>query len=220
MRVKKFGKLHMLTFPLVLMTNVYIYEEKDSLILIDTSLNICANKLIRYINNLAKPLESILLTHAHDDHMGGIMKLHDAFPTAELCIGANEESLFIHQCKKKWDKILPCRKIQTAGTIGSITILETPGHTDGSISFLSKEDNILICGDFMHSQGGLTISGDTRPFFPFPDTATKNLTESIASAYKIKQYDIDKMFCGHGNVTENFSSKLEEIITRAEKRIK
>lgn len=46
MKINIYGQVHMLTFPLQLMTNVYLYENDNELLLIDTALKNCSSKII------------------------------------------------------------------------------------------------------------------------------------------------------------------------------
>lgn len=219
MKVKTYGQIHMLTFPLYLMTNVYMYETVEELLLIDTALKICSDKIIQYIHSLKKPLTAIALTHAHDDHIGGLFRIHEAFPEATIYINENEAELFKTQCTQSINKDLAYIPLNSNETLHSLKIINTFGHTAGSTSFYCEESNSLICSDLFHRQGGLTISGDTRILFPFPDFATQDLKTSIESASNLKKYSIEKMFCGHGNVTLHFSDLLDSLIKRANLKI-
>ncbi|WP_099203488.1 MBL fold metallo-hydrolase [Miniphocaeibacter massiliensis] len=195
MKQQTYKNLHTLTFPLMLFTNVYIWEDKDKLILIDTSLKNCSNKIVKYIQNINKPLTDIILTHAHDDHIGGLYRIKNKYPNAKIHIGKNEEELYKKQCLKKINETLKYNILSENNKISSLEIIETPGHTKGSISLYNTDYKILIAGDHFHSKSELTISGDTRIFFPFPSTATEDLKESIKSTEKLKDYIIDKMYC-------------------------
>lgn len=221
MNVKTYEQIHMLTFPLCLMTNVYLYETQNELVLIDTALKICSNKIIQYIHSLKKPLTAIALTHAHDDHIGGLFRIHEAFPEAKIYIGENETEFFNTQCVKNkipFDRLTYFPLAQN-NVLHSLKIINTAGHTAGSISFYDSQNKSLICGDLFHSQGGLTISGNTKFLFPFPDIATQNLKNSITSAIELKSYSIEKMFCGHGKVTNHFYDQLDELIDNANSKI-
>jgi len=208
----------MLSFPLMLSTNIYLLEENSELILIDAALNPCSKNIINYITKLNKPLSGIILTHAHDDHIGALNKLLENFPSANVYIGNNEEKLFKSQCLKKWNQIIPYNKLKDGDLLSSLQVIETPGHTQGSISLFNLKDSSLICGDLFHSKGGLTISGDTRLLFPFPSFATESLLQSIKSSEKLKNYNINNLYCGHGKVVENFKDKINILIERAKNR--
>lgn len=218
MKASKYKNLHLISFPILLATNVYLYEEIDSVTLIDTGLSLGADKIIKYINKIGKNLNSIVLTHAHDDHIGGLAKIHSAFPNAKVYIGEFEAEFYEEQISK-FGLEIPCELLCDGDVVNGLKIIETPGHTMGSISIYDRFNKYLICGDFMHSQGGLTISGDTRFLFPFPSIATLSLPHSIASAERLRNYDLDYVFYGHGEPTMNFNEKLEGLIIRAKKKL-
>ena len=61
--------------------NVYLVEDGDKLILIDTGLPRSDKKIVKYIEELGrKPhdVSTIVITHFHIDHVGSLKKMKDA----------------------------------------------------------------------------------------------------------------------------------------------
>lgn len=73
--------------------NCYLILEKDGLTLIDTGILSNAKGIIALIHKLNLPLKRILLTHAHGDHIGGLVAVKAAFPEALVMIGSREKLL-------------------------------------------------------------------------------------------------------------------------------
>lgn len=57
--------------------------------------------------------------------------------------------------------------------MGSFTVLDTPGHSPGHVSYWRESDRTLVCGDVMWGYNPFLLSGDIRePFKLFsPDVA-------------------------------------------------
>ncbi len=68
-RVSRFG-----------LVNCYLVEEDDGLTLIDTMIPGSANGIISSAEQHGKPIERILLTHAHQDHIGSLDALTTGSP--------------------------------------------------------------------------------------------------------------------------------------------
>ncbi len=73
MRIRRHGKLFQLTcLPNLFPVNCYLVEEDEELTLIDAALPFNWKKIIDAAQRLRKPITRIILTHAHDDHLGSV----------------------------------------------------------------------------------------------------------------------------------------------------
>jgi hydroxyacylglutathione hydrolase len=116
-------------------------------------------------------VKAIVITHAHIDHIGGAQKLK-AVTGAPVYMNANDQELYDNiEMQAGWLGMpTPERaeidvdaregeKLTLAGA--DFHVLETPGHTQGSISVWIPAENKLIAGDtlFLDSIGRTDLPG-------------------------------------------------------------
>lgn len=102
-------------------------------------------------------LDTILITHHHDDHIGGVAELLEATP-AEVYAPRKENYNFPHHPVGESDKIrLPSLDLE-------LQVMETPGHTLGHVVYYGA--NSLFCGDTLFSCGcGRLFEGSCRQLY-------------------------------------------------------
>ena len=87
--------------------------------------------------------EAILLTHHHNDHVGGVPALRAQFPHLVVYGPAETQDKGTTHVVKDGEKVL---------ILGwDFSVFATPGHTSGHICFYSKP--YLFCGDTLFSGG-------------------------------------------------------------------
>ncbi len=111
----------------------------DSLIVVDTSskyLKPALKSSFRDLGIFAKDVDTVVLTHSHDDHTGNL----DMFPNAEIYIQAGGED----EIKGKNINVVEGEMKLCNG----VRIIPTPGHTMDSMSvFVDADRNYVIAGD-------------------------------------------------------------------------
>lgn len=136
-------------------TNCYIFGSNDAreVVIIDPGAE--PETIINAINEIgAKPI-AILLTHAHFDHTMKLGTVKRKF-RVPLMYNKNEfdSGIYNQKMAEKW------LKEGDAIKIGEITlhVLETPGHSPGSLIFYSKDvkeydgkkiDGVIFTGDLL-----------------------------------------------------------------------
>lgn len=106
-------------------------------------------------------ITSVILTHGHPDHMEGGLELQKR--GARLGISRAEEA-FLQEVGPYFARMfgLPMPELafdfyleEGTLTLGSVEfrVLETPGHSPGSISLFRTEDRMLFTGDLVFEQG-------------------------------------------------------------------
>ncbi|QPA30064.1 MBL fold metallo-hydrolase [Thermaerobacillus caldiproteolyticus] len=142
-----------------LQTNAYILSHSDgTCVIFDPGSE--GEKLVHYIEQQGWTPLAILLTHAHFDHIGAINDVQKKW----------QIPIYIHEQEKEWlaDPLLngsayfigeqikvnyapQCLKQEQTLKIGNFTfeLLETPGHSPGSISYYLREMEVIFSGDVL-----------------------------------------------------------------------
>lgn len=234
MRLLKKGYVYQVTFMTrVFPVNCYLVEEEDGLTLIDAALGFCAKGILQAAEQIGKPITKIVLTHAHGDHVGALDAIKMANPEVPVYISSrdyrlmnNDRSLDPHEdeapIKGGVPKDLKTRAnilLKEGDLVGSLTAIETPGHTPGSMSFLDLRTKALIAGDAFQTRGGIAVAGDIKPWFPFPAFGTWSKKTALASAKKLLSYQPNLLAVGHGEMVENPSAVMEKAMDEFQRKI-
>jgi glyoxylase-like metal-dependent hydrolase (beta-lactamase superfamily II) len=204
-------------------TNVWLLHEGKSAIVIDTGT--CRDrKAVLSCLETALPrgfqLTSILLTHGHCDHAGNAAFLCER-EEARLCAG-NDEVPFISTPRTYIPQgaralsprgfvfaaaeiVFPVKRRQVDTClidgdivdtpIGPLTVVDTPGHTIGHVSYFHKDRRILFSGDALLTvipflrRGGLSMA---PPIFSMDKEAAK------VSVRKLAMLGAASLCAGHG----------------------
>lgn len=165
-----------------------IGENKTALI--DCGMAYCAPKLIKNIQQVlgnGRKLDYILLSHSHYDHIGAVPYLGEAWPDVKVMAAEYAQNVLTKESALKTikelgnqaalyyglsqiidyddnlmkvdEKISEGDLLDLGGT--SITVLETPGHTKCSLSFLVNNEVIFPS----ETSGVMGKSGKLYPSF-------------------------------------------------------
>lgn len=231
MRVTKIGTVFQLSFmPRIFPVNCYLVEEENELTLIDAALPFSTKGIIDAAKSIGKPITRIVLTHAHNDHIGALDALKELLPNAQVSISSRDALLLdgnstllpsekntpIRGGVPKNIKTKPDLLLEDGDRIGSLEVIATPGHTPGSITLFDTRNRSLIAGDALITRGKVGVSGLMNPLFPFPALATWDKHIALESAKKLVSYKPSLLAVGHGNMLEQPRTKMEQAIAEAE----
>lgn len=232
MKITRWLTVSQLAFlPTLFPVNCYIVEEDGGLTLIDAALPSSAGAILHTAETMGKPITRIVLTHAHDDHVGSLDRLKQQLPGVEVYISERDSKLLSgDRSLLPGEPDTPIRggvpkKVQTKADVllrdgdkvGSLLALSAPGHTPGSMAFLDTRSGALIAGDAFQTRGGIAVTGHLKPFFPFPAMATWNSELALESARKLRAHSPVLLATGHGRMIESPGALMDQAIQNAEK---
>ncbi|EOA3903032.1 MBL fold metallo-hydrolase [Bacillus cytotoxicus] len=230
MKLTQINNIYQLAFlPNLFPVNCYLVEESDGLTLIDAALPYCAKGILQAAERIGKPITNIVLTHAHDDHVGALDALKRVLTDVPVFISKRDARLMAGDMTLEQEepntpiKGSVSTKIKTRADIlledgqqiGSLQAIETPGHTPGSMSFLDTRNDALIAGDAFQTRGGVAVAGQLKWLFPFPAFGTWHAETALKSAQKLLHYKPSVLATGHGKMIENPISHIQQAIEQA-----
>jgi len=149
--------------------------------LIDTGVSGTSAQLEAYLKELGRSVKEVsfvLLTHSHPDHIGGCLALKK---NSSASFGAHAaERGWVENVEKQYrerpilnffelvagpvrtDRVLKEGAMIEWDEGKTLRVLETPGHSPGSVSFHSKEEGALFSGDAVPAANTLPIYVNPR----------------------------------------------------------
>ena len=161
---------------------------------------------IDVITAAAPNIKQILVTHTHPDHSPGVRLLKENLDIPAYGMLTNSS--------KNQDPTFSPERILDDGEVFqeeefSIEVVHTPGHASNHLCFILKEEKLIFTGDHI-------MNGSTVVIGP-PDG---NMKQYIQSLEKLKDYDIEKIAPGHGELLENPHEVADWIINHRLEREK
>jgi hydroxyacylglutathione hydrolase len=192
--------------------HVYLIDGDDELALIDTGAGMGIEEILHHIEQEGfslKKLKYLILTHAHADHAGGAKKLVDltgveviaSTVAADYLERGDEKAINLFAGKQagfypmdyKFEACSVARKVKEGDQIHVgrhvLSVLETPGHCEGHVSYRLDIDGrrILFAGDLVFYDGKVAIQ--------FIDDC--NIFALGNSLKKLQNMNVDTLFSGH-----------------------
>ena len=232
MRIKELGTnlIQITKWPVAFPINCYLVQEEDGLTLVDSTISSPGEDVAALAKRLGKPLRRVALTHAHGDHVGGVVGLRTMFPGVEVSISERDGHLLAGDkallptepqtpVKGSFVKIdwQPDRLLKPGDRVGSLEVVASPGHTPGHVAFFDVRDKALIAGDAFQTRGGIAVSGDLRLLFPFVAMATWNKPAALTSAKALRALNPALLAIGHGEAISDPGAAMDQAIESARK---
>jgi len=158
--------------------NVYLLGE----VLVDAGTRFAARRILRRLSG--KPVTAHALTHAHPDHQGSSHAICERLGIPLCCGAADADAMerpgeIMARMPRHWlsGTVGPLwtgpphsvsRRLREGDQVGSFTVIESPGHTAGHISFWRETDRVLVLGDVLANlniYNGLIMLREPERFF-------------------------------------------------------
>ena len=190
--------------------NAYIIV-RDRLVIIDAGIPGSGKTIISYIRNTLhrepSAITTVIITHFHPDHIGGVRGLKKAAPGLRTAIHqadagyvSGKEPLPRYKGLKGlllrlFVTLMPASFtpdiiLRDGDRIEALTCVHLPGHTPGSSGFLDTESKTFFSGD--------TIRWDGKSLSEGPIGFSMDIARSRESIRKIAPLEFDTLLVGHG----------------------
>lgn len=176
--------------------NVYVLGD----VLIDAGLAFDKRRILKQLSG--RRISAHALTHAHIDHYGSSHAICETLGIPMWCGAADVEAVESGKMVGAGGKMLPAAKahpiaraLREGDEVAGFTVLDTPGHSPGHVSYWRESDRTLVCGDVMWGTNPFLMRGGIRePFTSFsPDPALNR-----KSARRIAALQPALICFGHG----------------------
>jgi hydroxyacylglutathione hydrolase len=139
--------------------NAYVLGD----VLVDAGVKQSVKRILNAIRG--RPIAAHALTHAHVDHAGGSKGVIAALGVP-LWVGAAD----VEPCETgappsgkeflarfgRFPAVTPDRALHEGDEVAGFTVLDTPGHSPGHVSYWRESDRVLVCGDVFNNMNLLT----------------------------------------------------------------
>jgi hydroxyacylglutathione hydrolase len=183
-------------------------------VLVDAGTRFAAKRLLRRLRGRKVSLHAI--THAHPDHQGSS---HAICERLGLPLWCGEADAYAMETPGEIMSRMPghwlsstvgrqwmgpphpvARRLREGDQVGSFTVIETPGHTAGHISFWREKDRVLVLGDVLSHiniyTGWVTLREPERFF-------TIDPPQNRRSARRLAELEPRLICFGHGPPLRN-----------------
>jgi hydroxyacylglutathione hydrolase len=190
--------------------NVYLLGD----VLIDAATRFAARRILRRLKGRQVSLHA--LTHAHPDHQGASHEVCERLGIPLWCgegdaDAMEQEGEIMARMPRHWltGMIGPlwtgpphpvARRLHDGDRVGSFTVIESPGHTAGHVSFWREEDGVLVLGDVL---ANLSVNNEWGMLREPERFFSLDPAQNRRSAQRLAQLE-PKLICfGHGPPSRN-----------------
>ena len=209
-----------------LAANHIMFRDRDTATLVDTGYGKFNDVTLAKVADVLAawsdaPLERIINTHIHSDHIGGNAALQRAHPGCSITIPLGEQAALVNwdapdqmlsyadqEAERfAWDAVIAAG--ETVSLSGEAwEAIATPGHDMGSLVLFSPKLRVLISADALWENGfGFVVPQaiDPRP-----------LAAQRASFKRLAALDVALVIPGHGPMFTDFSGALKRASDKLE----
>jgi hydroxyacylglutathione hydrolase len=192
--------------------NVYVIGD----VLIDAGTRLDRRRILRQLAD--RTISAHALTHAHPDHYGSSHAVCDALGIPLWCGAADVEAVEAGKLVGPGGRMLPgpprhpvARALREGDEVGGFTVLDTPGHAPGHVSYWRESDRVLICGDVMWGWNALLLRG---PICEPVRLLSPDVRLNRDSARRIAALEPELVCFGHGPPLRDDPEKLAAAVAK------
>ena len=182
--------------------------ERSVLTLVDAGTPFDAAKIERAVEETGHTLadvERVLVTHFDVDHVGGLSRLD--LPNATVYMGSPDANYLTGRKRPPVDghkgalqrvvspfveADVDVEVVRDGDRVGSFTVYETPGHTEGHVAYVSSDLSVAFVGDLVRES-----DGDLRPSSWAISHDTGDVADSIHDLAD-REPAVEVLGMGHG----------------------
>ena len=200
------------TMPFDLVNSFLLADEDGSLTLVDTGFRRADRAIVAALAGLGRApqdVQRIVLTHAHNDHAGGLAATKEK--TGADVLAHDRDACYVrngttpqldrsrvlgrllNRVRGSFAKADVARSFQDGELLpiaGGLRVVHTPGHTPGHVSLLHEGSGVLITGDAIFNVRGLRYS---------PATFCTDIRLSRDTADRLADLEYDVAAFTHGD---------------------
>ena len=140
-----------------------------------------------------EPLQLLLVTHGHSDHVGGVPAIESRWPGVKVRrFGSGDHPLTDNETLDAGD--------------GQLKTIHTPGHSPDHCCFVAGVD--VFCGDLARAGGTIVI----------PAGRGGDLTEYLASLGRVRALRPERLLPGHGPIIDNPDAIIDGYVRHRAQR--
>ena len=186
-------------------TQIYfVGDPNGEMVIVDTGepYRSWTRQILDYHAELGRPkISAILITHGHNDHIGGLDRLQDALACPVRC-HPSLVPLLAQRLGPDCVFKLGSRDRVTAGGV-SMRALYTPGHADDHVSYFMTSGRVLFTGD--------TILGNSS-------SSVRNLRQYMDSLELLARQRPGLICPGHGQTVHEATARVDWYIRHRRRR--
>ena len=190
------------TLPPATHTNVYVLGNGE-LLLVDPGADDEAEvaRLLTMVEGLVAEgarVRAVLLTHHHEDHVGGVRVLKERLGVPLWCHARTADRLDVPADRLLEDGEL----LELAGTPPQRwRVLHTPGHARGHLCLVDERTRAAVVGDMVASVGSIVI-----------DPPEGDMGEYLRQLARLRDWPVTTLHPSHGTAVPDGPGKLQEYL--------